>query len=212
VTPETCSKPKPQRSLPKMTQTIREAARDSGFTQSSDELTGSFLATLAASKPGGRFLELGTGVGSGSAWLLSGMDAASSLTTVERNAEQVEIAKRHLAHDPRITFWVGDGAAYLRQTQGSFDFIFADTKPGKISHPELALNLVAPGGFYVVDDMNLGWTDEADLVDISDYLLTVWQGQRALMAVLGARADFLCTRLDWSTGLMLCTKHTPKGV
>ena len=189
-----------------MTQTIREVARNIGFTQSSDDLTGSFLATLAASKPGGRFLELGTGVGVGSAWLLQGMDAASSLTTVEQNAEQVDVSRKHLGHDPRISFWVGDGLEYLRKTHDPFDFIFADTKPGKINHPELALNLVAPGGFYVVDDMDLGWTDKADLVDISAYLLEVWRGQRALMDVLGARADFLSTRLDWSTGLLVCTR------
>ena len=194
-----------------MTGAIREAAQTIGFTQSSDDLTGSFLATLAASKPGGRFLELGTGVGAASAWLLRGMDAGATLTTVEQNAAQVDVAKKHLGHDPRISFWVGDGLEYLRNTQGPFDFIFADTKPGKINHPELALDLVAPGGFYVVDDMNLGWTDEADLVAVSDYLLTVWQGQRALLELLETRADFLATRLDWSTGLMVCVKCTEQG-
>lgn len=197
-----------------MTQTLRDAARDIDFTQSSDDLTGGFLATLAASKPGGRFLELGTGVGAGSAWLLKGMDGASSLTTAEQSAEQVEVAKKYLGHDPRITFWVGDGREYLQETHEPFDFIFADTKPGKINHPELALDLVAPGGFYVVDDMNLGWTDKTDLVDASDYLLEVWQGQRELMELLEARKDFLSTRLDWSTGLMVCTKrkqNTQKG-
>ena len=194
-----------------MTGAIREAAQAMGFTQSSDDLTGGFLATLAASKPGGRFLELGTGVGAGSAWLLRGMGAASSLTTVEQNAEQVDVARKHLGHDPRITFWVGDELEYLRNTQGPFDFIFADTKPGKINHPELALDLVVPGGFYVVDDMNLGWTDEADLGNVSDYLFTVWRGQRALLDLLAIRKDFLSTRLEWSTGLMVCVKCTEQG-
>ena len=195
-----------------MTGAIREAAQAMGFTQSSDDLTGGFLATLAASKPGGRFLELGTGVGAGSAWLLRGMDGASSLTTAEQNAEQVDVARKHLGHDPRISFWVGDGLEYLRSTSTPFDFIFADTWPGKITHPELALNLVAPGGFYVVDDMHLGWKDEADLVDVSDYLLTVWRGQRALTHLLATRKDFLSTRLDWSTGLIVCVKRTQKNV
>jgi hypothetical protein len=39
--------------------------------------TGLFLRTLAASKPAGRFLELGTGTGVATAWLLDGMDHAS---------------------------------------------------------------------------------------------------------------------------------------
>ena len=205
----TCSRPTPRRFLLKVTQAIRETAQTIGFTQSSDDLTGGLLATLAASKPGGRFLELGTGVGAGSAWLLRGMDVSSSLTTVEQNAEQVEVAKKQLGHDPRVSFWVGDGLEFLQQPHKPFDFIFADTKPGKINHPESALNLVAPGGFYVVDDMNLGWTDEAGLIDVSDYSLSIWRGQRALMALLETRDDFLCTPIDWSTGLMVCVK---KGV
>lgn len=192
-----------------LTPALLRSAQTLGFTQSSDALTGGLLATLAASKPGGRFLELGTGVGAGSAWLLSGMDRDSSLVTVERNAEQVEVARNHLGGDPRITFWVGDGLEFLRQALEPFDFIFADTWPGKIEQPELALNLVAPGGFYVVDDMELGWKDEAELYDVDGYLLGIWRGQRALMDVLAARDDFTCTRLEWSTGLMVCAK---KGV
>jgi predicted O-methyltransferase YrrM len=190
-----------------MMEAILESAGALGFTQSSDALTGSLLETLAASKPGGRFLELGTGVGAGSARLLSGMDAASRLITVERNAKQVELAKKHLGSDSRITFWVGDGLEFLQQPHTLFDLIFADTWPGKISRPELALNLVAPGGFYVVDDMELGWKDETDLEPpLSDYLLEVWRGQRALVELLEIRNDFHCTRLDWSTGLLVCVK------
>ena len=41
------------------------------------------LAALAASKPGGRLLELGTGTGIGTAWLLSGMDGDARLDTVD---------------------------------------------------------------------------------------------------------------------------------
>lgn len=190
-----------------MTQALREAAGEIGFTMSSDDLTGSFLRTLAASKPGGRFLELGIGVGAGSAWLLAGMDTASTLITVEQNAEQVELAKKYLGHDPRVTFWLGDGLEFLREAHAPFDFIFADTWPGKLSRPELALNLVAPGGFYIADDMELGWKDEAELEPLmSDYLLEVWRGQRALTDLLKPRDDFHCTRLDWSTGLLVCVK------
>ena len=40
-----------------------------GFTMVSEPKVGAFLAALAASKPGGRLLELGTGTGHGTAWL-----------------------------------------------------------------------------------------------------------------------------------------------
>ncbi|MDQ0745853.1 putative O-methyltransferase YrrM [Streptomyces africanus] len=69
--------------LPTTLPMLRAKARDAGFTMSSEDHTGSFLAALAAARPAGRILELGTGVGEGTAWLLSGMDRASCLTTVE---------------------------------------------------------------------------------------------------------------------------------
>jgi predicted O-methyltransferase YrrM len=42
------------------------------FNMLSEPRVGALLATLAAAKPGGRLLELGTGTGHGTAWLLSG--------------------------------------------------------------------------------------------------------------------------------------------
>lgn len=190
-----------------MTGLIHHDAQTLGFTQSSPDLTGKLLRTLAASKTGGRLLELGTGVGAGTYWLLQGMDSGSSLITVEQNAEQVAVAKRHLGGDPRVSFWVGDGLEFLQQPHDPFDFIFADTWPGKIHHPELALELVAPGGFYIVDDMELGWTEAQDLAaPLADDIRGIWQGQRELMDLLETRDDFYCTRLDWSTGLLVCVK------
>jgi len=43
------------------------------------------LRTLAASKPGGRFLELGTGTGIATAWLLEGMDERSTLISIDND-------------------------------------------------------------------------------------------------------------------------------
>ena len=54
-----------------------------GFNMVSEPKVGAFLAALAASKPGGRLLELGTGTGHGTAWLLSGVDSKSSLDGVD---------------------------------------------------------------------------------------------------------------------------------
>jgi hypothetical protein len=39
------------------------------FNMISEPKVGALLAAVAASKPGGRFLELGTGTGHGTAWL-----------------------------------------------------------------------------------------------------------------------------------------------
>src|SRR5688572_11171462 len=124
------------------------------FTMSSEVKVGALLAALAASKPGGRFLELGTGTGHGAAWLLAGMDAASTLDTVDTDPDVVAIARRHLGTDPRVTFHVIDGGEFLERLPApGFDLIYADAWPGKFSHLDAALAMLRPGGIYVIDDL-----------------------------------------------------------
>jgi predicted O-methyltransferase YrrM len=62
---------------------IQSDTDEIGFQLASERKTGSLLRVLAASKPGGRFLELGTGTGVGTAWLLAGMDRGSRLVSVD---------------------------------------------------------------------------------------------------------------------------------
>ena len=138
---------------PSVLDALRRDSERVGFALASEPKTGSFLRTLAASEPGGRFLELGTGTGVGTAWLLAGMDSGSHLDSVDTDATMQEIARRHLGHDARVTFHVADGAAFLEQTRPQqFDFIYADAWPGKFSHLEVALSLLRVGGISLVDD------------------------------------------------------------
>ncbi len=168
-----------------------------GFTMASEPKTGSLLRTLAAAKPAGQLLELGTGTGYATAWLLAGMDAASHLTSVESEARFREIAKKHLGDDPRVRFVLSDAAEYLAGAKrASFDLIFADTWAGKLTHLDDALALLKPGGLYVVDDMlpQPGWPPE--------------HGKKIarLLDELAARTDLILTHLSWATGIVLATK------
>jgi len=125
-----------------------------GFAMSCEDRTGSLLATLAASKPGGRLLELGTGTGAGTAWLLDGMDRGSRLVTVEVNAAVQAVAGDHLGLDPRVSFEIGDAGAWLFAYDGQpFDLAFVDCRPGKFQQFEELLALLRPGALYVGDDL-----------------------------------------------------------
>ena len=170
-----------------------------GFPMASDAQTGSLLRTLAATKPGGTFLELGTGTGLATAWILDGMDRAARLITLDNEPGVLAVAKRHLGNDQRVTFLQTDGSVFLETQQAQrYDFIFADTWPGKYDHLDEALRLLKPGGLYIIDDMlpQPSWPN----------------GHAArvpeLLSTLEKREDLVATKLDWATGLVVATKRS----
>jgi len=169
-----------------------------GFNMISESRVGALLAALAASKPGGRLLELGTGTGHGTAWLLSGMDAESTLDTVDTDARVVAVAQGHLGSDPRVTFHVTDGAAFITRAAPGFDVIYADAWPGKFTHLDETLALLRPGGIYVIDDLlpQPNWPDgHAPKVP-------------ALIEDLDRRVAFVSAKFDWASGVMLVVRRS----
>ena len=144
---------------------LEGAANEAGFVQSSEALVGCLLRLLVAIRPGGRYLELGTGMGVGLTWLPSALGADGEIVTVELKAEEQAVARGELGGDDRITWVVGDGSVWLRdavvELEATFDGVFADTWPGKYHDRDLAMRLVKPGGWYVVDDLypQPGWPE-----------------------------------------------------
>jgi predicted O-methyltransferase YrrM len=106
---------------PPVIEAIEHDMQRMGFTMASDRRTGSLLRVLAAAKPAGRFLELGTGTGIGTAWLLAGMDSSSKLDSVDRDSTVQEVAKRHLDDDSRVMFHVADGEQFLAEARNPYD-------------------------------------------------------------------------------------------
>ena len=139
---------------PQALEAIQARTAELQFDMASEPRTGALLQMLAASKPCGRLLELGTGTGLATAWLLSGMDAGSSLISVDTDEEVQAVAREALCQDTRLKLVTHDGAAFLwRQPKKSFDLVFADAVPGKYEALDEALAIVKTGGFYIIDDM-----------------------------------------------------------
>src|ERR1043165_3108331 len=112
--------------IPERYKRIKQVTDEMHFNMASDLYTGSLLKTLVASKPGGRLLELGTGTGLATAWIVAGMDSMSSLVTVENNELLIEVARKNI-NDSRVDFVLTDGYEWIRNYDGEmFDFIFAD--------------------------------------------------------------------------------------
>ena len=171
-----------------------------GFKFASQEKTGALLAAIAASKPRGRFLEIGTGVGHGTAWILEGADQSSCIETVDSNPDTVAIARRHLGMDQRVTFHIADGGPFISSIRAkSYDLIFADAWPGKFSHLDETLSLLNVGGIYLADDLlpQENWPEG--------------QGTRVpgLLAALESRQDFFTIRMAWASGIALAVRTRP---
>ena len=168
-----------------------------GFEMPSEADTGSLLRLLAASKPGGRLLELGTGTGLATAWLLAGLDASARLISIDVDPVVQEVAREHLKDD-RLRFVLADGLDYVReQPPGSFDLIFADAWPGKYEGLDETLALLKQGGLYVVDDMlpQPNWP-EGHQARVDD-----------LVARLESHPDLVVTRLAWASGLIVAARR-----
>jgi predicted O-methyltransferase YrrM len=176
---------------------ILKATEDSGFTMASDPLTGSLLRTLAASKAGGKFLELGTGTGLSTSWILDGMDEHSTLTSIDFDVEVINIARSFLGDDPRLDLQLQDGSVWVHSnSHQQYDYIFADTWHGKYLLLQEVLNMLLPGGIYIIDDMlpQPNWPEGHD------------EKAEKLMHELSARKDLVFTNLEWATGIMIGVK------
>lgn len=176
---------------------IVERTKEAGFTMASDILTCSLLRTLAASKPAGKFLELGTGTGLSTAWILDGMDNNSTLTSIDNDATFLGIARETLSADKRLNLVLTDGAAWIAANKHQkFDYIFADTWHGKYILLDEALDMLHTGGLYIIDDMlpqpnwPEGHHEKAD----------------NLVAYLETRTDLLLTKQAWATGIIIAVK------
>jgi len=63
------------------------------------------------------------------------------------------MARDEIGADPRLTLLEADAADFLASCREGYDFVYADARPGKCSHWRLSLNLVKPGGIFLVDNM-----------------------------------------------------------
>lgn len=178
---------------------IEEETRASGFTMASDILTGSLLRTLASSKLSSRFLELGTGTGLSTSWILDGMDSNSTLISVDNNSAFLEICKKYLGKDGRLQLELMDGEAWVKTNlDKKFDFIFADTWHGKYLLLDEVLNMLNPAGFYIIDDMlpQSNWPEGHE------------EKVKNLIAELENKQELALTKLLWSTGIIVCVKKS----
>jgi predicted O-methyltransferase YrrM len=176
---------------------IDKATKENGFTMPSDILTCSLLRTLAASKPAGKFLELGTGTGLSTSWILDGMDHDSTITSFDNDETLLQIARAFLGKDKRLNLIQSDGEEWVMgNLEQKFDYVFADTWHGKYLLLDEVLEMINKGGFYIVDDMlpQPNWPEGHQEKAIN------------FVKYLESRSDLIVTKQHWATGIIIAVK------
>lgn len=186
-----------KQAYPENYHSIEKETKAANFSMASDVLTCSLLKTLASSKPGGKFLELGTGTGLSASWILDGMDASSALISIDNEQEVLNIAQEHLSEDKRLELICADGNEWIEKNQHQkFDYIFADAWPGKYFLLDETLSMLNKGGLYIIDDMlpQPNWPEGHA------------EKAKWLVENLEKRTEITITKQRWATGIIIAVK------
>lgn len=125
--------------------------------------SGAALTVLAAATRARAVVEIGTGAGVGSLYLLRGMPDDGVLTTIDVEVEHQRAAKEAFAEAgirPTRTRTISGRALDVlpRLTDGGYDLVFVDAdKESTPLYVEQAVRLLRPGGVLAVD--NALWHD-----------------------------------------------------
>ncbi len=176
---------------------LQAQAKSMGFDMAAQAEVGALLKSLVASKPGGRFLELGTGIGASLCWIIEGMDGRSQVISIDNDPQLCEIVANCYHDHGQVQIECMDGAQWIETYQGPpFDLIFADAWPGKYSQLPQTLELLTKGGLYVIDDMNPqpNWPEGHH------------EKAQALLEDLHSKPELHIAPINWSTGVVIATK------
>ena len=129
----------------------------------------------------------------------NGLGAKGVVVSFEKEAQYLKLAASFFWEDLRLQLVYQNAHLWVNENKKArFDLIFADTWTGKFTELETVLDMVKPGGFYVLDDFNqqTDWPrDHQDKVIL-------------LMEKLKCQKDFYILPLDIGSGFMvLCRKR-----
>ncbi|MEX2541039.1 MAG: class I SAM-dependent methyltransferase [Trueperaceae bacterium] len=139
--------------LPPLVQRAEALATKLAFRNSCRREFGRLLCTLAA-RVDGSVLEIGTGCGVGSAWILSGLSRGGRLVSIDLDRERHLQVKTHFADIESALFLQGDWRSALEH--GPYELAFVDAGEAKDAGADEVIEAVAPGGHLILDDFSPG--------------------------------------------------------
>lgn len=150
--------------IPELVKKTKTLASEFGFTQSCTDEFGRFLYMLIGQAKG-NILEIGTGFGVSTSWIVSSMSASnSSLISIDNQQDYIEAIKPFFSQS-NVEFMSADWKEIINK--GPFNFVFADAADAKSTYAQELFKLLRVGGVLIMDD----FTPE-------EYWPAEWRGKR----------------------------------
>lgn len=155
-------------------------------------------------------LEIGTFMGYSTLWMVSGLPADGSITSLEFKHEHAELARAHAAATPhvdQVEIIEGDGLAWLKAQPKTprFDLLFIDAEKRAYPHYlEEGLKLLNPRGWIVGDNTFLFGALTGELPDAAS--AEAKAGMRKFNETLADASRFESVMLPTIEGLTIARK------
>lgn len=134
---------------PELVLAAKKLADENRFLHNCTDETGRLISVLTGQVNEGKILEIGTGFGVGSSWILSFITPAVEFISVDHSYEKIEAVINSIVH-PQARFILGDWKDVL--SQGPFRFIFADAAAAKTCEGDRLIQALDTGGLLLMDD------------------------------------------------------------
>ena len=134
---------------PQLVLAAKSLAEQNSFHHSCKDEAGRLLSVLAGQVKAGGILEVGTGLGVGSSWILSSILPGVRFISIDHDKKRVDLVRKYIRH-PQAEFVEGDWKEIYGN--GPFQFIFADAAIVKSVEGEKLFDILEIGGLLLMDD------------------------------------------------------------
>jgi demethylmenaquinone methyltransferase/2-methoxy-6-polyprenyl-1,4-benzoquinol methylase len=151
----------------------------------------------AGVREGGRILEIGTGVGTGCAWIVHGLGSRTDVEVVSVELDDDCAAAAASVEWPDYVQLHHGDALELLGSLGTFDLIFPDAPAGKWTGLDRTIAALAARGLLIVDDM----------IPKPDFPAEWISALERTRSKLLAHPDLVTVEIDDLTGVVLCARR-----
>ncbi|ERI90328.1 O-methyltransferase [Clostridiales bacterium oral taxon 876 str. F0540] len=170
---------------------------------------GKFLDLMINIKKPANILELGTAIGYSAILMHISSNYKSDITTIERDAHMIEIAKENVnkyGFNEKINILEGDCLEVLEKLEGQYDFIFMDAGKGHYNHflPH-CLRLLSKDGIIVADNVLFkGMVASRDL--LIRRKITIVKRMKTYLEMVSSNDELITSVIPMGDGIAVTTR------